>query len=307
MKRVFYWLRIAFAVLILALIGWQFANWQQAWNILQQTDMRFLVGCVAIYYIGVVLSCIKWQLLLHTQAQHVPIGQLIQWYFLGTLANSLLPSSIGGDLGRGVVAGRTLGSSAIAWSSIVVERMTGLAVMFALSAIVLLIAPQLLGWPPIFPILVFAVAIAAAGFSWFWLQRILTKRWLPNWIARPVERLLQALAIYRNAPNTLFTALGLSLLFHGLNACSLWLVARAVTPLAPLQAALAYPLIDMVGLVPLTPGGLGIREGATTLLLGQVGLTPDQALAAAVLSRILLLLVSLSGIPAMLVELRASK
>jgi glycosyltransferase 2 family protein len=308
MTRVRAVLRILLAIFLLILLGWQFADWQRVREILSNTTPLFLIGCVVIYFAGVALSCYKWQILLYAQQYRVPFWMLFRWYLLGALASNLLPSSIGGDLGRGVVAGRGLNAPVVAWTSILAERLTGLLTLVGLALLVLLIAPERFGWA-LLPALLWIPA-AAAGVAlvsvgvWILIQRNQLPLPLPQWLTRHSTRLAKVVACYRQQPQVILQSLGLSLLFHCMNCLSLWLTARAVMPMAPFAVGLAYPIIDLAGLIPLTPGGLGIREGATTLLLERVGVTRDAALAAAIVSRTLLWLVSLSGLPVLLAELR---
>jgi hypothetical protein len=101
---------------------------------------------------------------------------------------------------------------------------------------------------------------------------------------------------YQHRPDILFGCILLSLVFHLINMLSLWIVLLAVSPDdAPLQAALVAPLVGLVGLLPLTPGGLGVREGVLVALLERSDILAADAVAVALVSRVLLLLVSLSG------------
>jgi glycosyltransferase 2 family protein len=230
----------------------------------------------------------------------------VRWYLLGALAGNLLPSSIGGDLGRAYVAGRAIGSQADAWVSIAAERLAGLATLLALAAAALIAAPALLGWSPLIPAAALAAGAAAGAVAALAIRDARGWGWLPARARAAVDRFAQVLERYRGAGPTIAAALALSLLFHGLNAASTWLVARAVAPGVDPQIMLTYPLIDLAGLVPLAPGGLGIRDGAMAILLSRAGVAAEQALAAALLSRALLVLVSLSGAPALLAEWRAA-
>lgn len=62
-------------------------------------------------------------------------------------------------------------------------------------------------------------------------------------------------------------------------------------------------LAGLFGLLPLTPGGLGVREGVVAALLMRASLSSDQAVAAAMIGRILLLLCSLAGLPTLMATL----
>jgi hypothetical protein len=62
-----------------------------------------------------------------------------------------------------------------------------------------------------------------------------------------------------------------------------------------LEVVFIAPLIILVSLVPISVNALGIAEGAFVLFYTQAGLAPEEALAAAVLRRVLTLGYSLGG------------
>jgi uncharacterized membrane protein YbhN (UPF0104 family) len=83
-----------------------------------------------------------------------------------------------------------------------------------------------------------------------------------------VEKLLssayRSLATYRGRPGLLVMCCGLSFLVHGFGVGGLIVVANslAIGSLASSDYAVVTPLAMLVNMVPLSPGGLGIGEGA---------------------------------------------
>jgi uncharacterized membrane protein YbhN (UPF0104 family) len=71
-------------------------------------------------------------------------------------------------------------------------------------------------------------------------------------------------------------------------------------------AILAFmPAVAIVQVLPLTIGGLGLREGAFILFLGPLGVSTSQAIALGLLVYFLNLAVSLLGAPAFAAGVRA--
>ncbi|HWQ11511.1 MAG TPA: lysylphosphatidylglycerol synthase transmembrane domain-containing protein [Roseiflexaceae bacterium] len=302
------WLRLAAVMVVLILAVTFFVDTHTVWATLLGAQPVYLAGCLAIYFAGVVLSCVKWQLLLQTQGLRAPLAQLVRWYLLGALASSVLPSDVGGDLGRGYIAGRALGDHAAAWSSVVVERLTGLAALLLLAALALALAPTLLGWPMILPLGLLAAGVAGGAVVGVALRPGSSRMpWLPISVGRVIGRLQEIAARYRSSGGILAVCLVLSVAFHVLNAVSLWLLARTVASDVAPGVMLVWPLVGLVGLLPLTPGGLGVREGAMAVLLGRAGMSAEQAVAAALLSRALLLVGALAGLPPLLDALQRGR
>jgi hypothetical protein len=81
----------------------------------------------------------------------------------------------------------------------------------------------------------------------------------------------------------------LSLVIWGLEAMILWLLVQAISPTAAFntgQAISTYLLSGTAGMASLLPGGLGVNEAATTLLLGQAGIPTSLGLSIAILRRL---------------------
>ncbi|NTV63540.1 MAG: hypothetical protein HGA65_08400, partial [Oscillochloris sp.] len=54
------------AACLLGAVIW-LTDWQGLWQALCDSQPAYLVGCIMIYYLGVWLSCLKWQSLLRAQ------------------------------------------------------------------------------------------------------------------------------------------------------------------------------------------------------------------------------------------------
>lgn len=304
MKRWFHWVRLGLGLILVALLVFHFAGVHATWSIVLNAHPLPLAGCVAIYFVGVVLSCLKWQWLLRAQGIQAPLTRLVQWYLMGALASTLLPSEVGGDVARGYAAARDMGNRAAVWSSVFMERLTGLIALASLASLALVLMPGVLDAPAWLPFgagigiaLTVAGSAVVLGSSSVYLVR------LPRRISKIIHQFQEVAARYRNNPGTIIACLGLSVTFHLGNALSFWLLALAVKPDAPLATTLLSPIAGLVGLLPLTPGGLGVREGISAALLMRVDLSSNQAVASALIGRILLLLCSLAGLPTLMATL----
>ncbi|ABU56876.1 lysylphosphatidylglycerol synthase transmembrane domain-containing protein [Roseiflexus castenholzii] len=298
MKHWSHWIRVGLGIALIVLLVVQFANTRSVWQTIIAAHPFPLAGSIVIYFVGVMLSCLKWHLLLRAQGIRASFARLVEWYLMGALAGTLLPSDIGGDLGRGYAAARALGNRAGVWTSVVMERLTGLLALVAMASLTLAFLPDVLdapAWAPIGAGLGMALTTvgfaALSGFLPLRLARV------PHWMERIIAQLQDVITPYRNNLGTIVACLGLSVMFHTNNALSFWLLAISVKSDAPVATMILWPLAGVFGLLPLTPGGLGVREGVTAALLMRVGLTPDQAVAAAMIARMLLLLCSLTGLP----------
>jgi len=91
-------------------------------------------------------------------------------------------------------------------------------------------------------------------------------------------------------------------------ALAAYLAAGALDLDVGWTAILAFmPAVAIVQVLPLTVGGLGLREGAFILFLGPLGVSTSQAIALGLLVYFLNLAVSLLGAPAFVAGVRAQR
>jgi uncharacterized protein (TIRG00374 family) len=74
-------------------------------------------------------------------------------------------------------------------------------------------------------------------------------------------------------------------------------LALGITQIGWLGFFLLHPLVTALGFVPLTPSGIGFQEGAIVGVFVLLGMSMPQALAFALLSRVLLIVEDLVGVP----------
>ena len=118
-----------------------------------------------------------------------------------------------------------------------------------------------------------AALLALALGRWLWSRRSHWRQHLPS------GRLARAC----------LPASGVSLGIWGLEAMIVWLLVQAISPAATVNAGRAisiYLLSGTAGMASLLPGGLGVNEAATTLLLHQAGIPTSLALSIAILRRL---------------------
>src|SRR5262249_10458678 len=110
------------------------------------------------------------------------------------------------------------------------------------------------------------------------IHRVLEK------VCQIAESLRDALAIYRRNPGVLAATIGLSLIVQAINVVLVWLVALALRLDVPIaHFGIAYPMVTILTLVPVSLNGMGIREGGMVLFLGAAGVAPAAAISVAFL------------------------
>ena len=149
---------------------------------------------------------------------------------------------------------------------------------------------------PALPLTLALVAVVAAAVGWGLLgpslpQKLAQWRGL-RWLAR-IPASVTGAVVPRVLPklSTVISATMLSVGVHGLGILAWWTLGRALgLELGLLEIAWVRSAALVVGLLPLTVGGLGLREGTTVALLAFFGVAPADALSLSLLAFIVTVL-----------------
>jgi uncharacterized membrane protein YbhN (UPF0104 family) len=174
-------------------------------------------------------------------------------------------------------------------ASVVLDRLSGLWILCAMSLVSLLAALAADLLMPGEAVALYIAALAAA----------LLAPWLPVPVARLETLRRQALGARR----ALLASAWLSVLVQVFSAGALWCFAFAagINLSYAVMLAAAAPIFIM-GAVPLGWGGFGAREAAAVVVLGAIAVPADQATTAALLYGISAVLQGIGGAPLFLLR-----
>ena len=288
-------LRVFIGAAIVALLLSRRDAAAQVAQTLRAVPFWVVLGAVAFYWAGQILSAWKWQLLLRARGTQVSLARCCRIYAAGMFGNLWLPTNVGGDALRAtLLAKRAPGlGRADALASIAVERLTGFVALLFIAAVALLLrgfsdrTGSVQSWR--------ALAIACAifvgvGILWSIVSRVKHPK---------VARLQSALAFYARPQHraVLAQSMLLSLLFQASQVLLNIGLARAVE--LDLPARLFWwlgPLLSLSGLIPAGIGGLGVREAAAVALLRPWPVSAGQIIGWSLLWQATVWLASLPGV-----------
>ncbi|MCA0374512.1 MAG: flippase-like domain-containing protein [Gemmatimonadetes bacterium] len=268
MKR---WLRVFVSVGLLALIVW-FIPWDVAREALSRVRLSQWVVVLTGFVAGHLVSVFKWRHFVRAGGGDLSVRDAAQCYSAGLFANLCLPSLAGGDVLRLVMAGRVIGRPAAALLGGVLDRLTDMIAMALLSgAGALLVGVRSTG--PFMQAVTFTLlaGIVGAAGGLVVIGRVPLAKW-PRKLRRPIAKLLVGLRQLRTRPAVAVEGLVLSLSIQGF---FVWLNMYLGTALGVEQPfgvwLLVWPLAKVVSLLPISLGGLAVREASLAALLAPFG------------------------------------
>ena len=237
-------------------------------------DWRLFTAATVVYTIGAVFAALRWHFIARSLGLVATALATVMMFFRGFTLNMLLPgATLSGDLLRSYQLagqGNPFLRSAL---SVVLDRMSGLWMLCVLS-----LASLLAAWAAG---MLAAMTRQAFGIYVALLVAAVAAPWIPVPFVKKIEqKRREAMA----AGGAFFRAAGLSIVVQMVYALCLLLctLAAGISLSFPLVLAAAAPIFIM-GAVPLGWAGFGTRELGAVVVLGLLGVPPDQATAAALL------------------------
>lgn len=259
-----------------------------------------LVGLVG-YFVGQIVSSVRWTLLARPLGFKNPFSDFVFYYFIGMFFNLFAPGTVGGDLGRifylarGQIQDRArgwTGSTASALISVVMDRVVGMVALVWMGTAALLLFPAY-SLPRVIHYITYGLTLAFI-LGWFMLplfQRMFERR--SHAIG---QNLSLAIAAYRNNQQVVAQTILLSLSVHFIQASIQLYLGRALAVEVPFSYCfILYPLVGLFSAIPITLNGFGLREGGYLFLLQLVGISSEKAIAFGLLWFVIVALDSLIG------------
>ncbi|MHC4563207.1 MAG: lysylphosphatidylglycerol synthase transmembrane domain-containing protein [Planctomycetota bacterium] len=276
--------KIALAV---GLLYWLFANrkldvGQYASIISDLGALATALAGVAAIIIGQLLMAVRLRLLLKTIGVAIPVARTFQVTAIGSFSGAFLPGMVGGDVVRAVLLcqGDARHQRTHTVAIVIIDRIIGVFSLFLLATIGLPIA-AILGvlpfWSPLFLAAPVAVGVISVVLMLLSRRRSAENRaflYLYHRLPPRFQRLISAFRSVSRDYRTLGAGVCLSLANHALG-CGVFALAGVLLA-AGVPVALQFiltPLAMAMNMIPLTPGGLGLAEGAFSYLYQRFGET----------------------------------
>ena len=278
-------LRLAASIALFALVLW-FIGPARVLTSFAQADPRWLTAGFAASLCASLLSALRWHALAAWLGVHASRRELILAYWRGVMANTVLPgATLGGDALRALHLQSRGHRIAHAAASVLLDRLSGLWILVALSLSMTAVAQALgllpaavLNTPPALAAGLAVLTLIAPLLMWSLSTAL--GRYLPSRAAT----LLDALHARPRPLQQYFVQIlwsgGVQLFSIAAFACGGYGVGL---DLPWWQFIIAAGPIFVFAALPVSTGGWGTREAASALVLGTFGATHEAAVACAIL------------------------
>ena len=272
------------------------------WDTLREAKLSYLFAALGAIFGGLFVSAYRWKAYLEALEMRLPYMTLFRLYYVGVFFNAFLPTGIGGDAYKALRLGRDKESMAPAFASVFLDRFAGVVAMAGIglvSSAYVLASGDERRRVPLIALLISLAIMGAAATLLLGGERLLGRGRIVKHegIGGRIRRAMRSIHAAGRHPDAAARGYLSGVVFQGLVFAYHVLIAKALgitgVPI-PIFASIVV-ISSMATMIPLSPNGLGFREGAYIWALGRFGVDHDLALAFALLILAAVLLTSLVG------------
>lgn len=297
-------LRVGISIVLLVFL-FKHIDEENLLKIVRHCNKTILFYAFFVFVINYILCVVRWEMLLKAAKIQLPFKRVLISAAGGFFFSLFLPSTIGGDLMRSIDLAVHTKKPREVIATVLLDRLSGYIGL----AIVALLA-VLFGWKYIQDnqsilvsvaiINVILIAVLLVLFNKFIYAKVNQLLHSPQAgrIRESIKNIHQEIHIFRHHKNLAVNNIIISLIIQCVGPLSFCLIGLALG----VKINLAYyfifgPIISAITLLPISIGGLGLRDATTIYFFAKAGVVKDLAFAMSLVSFVFILICgSLGGL-----------
>lgn len=264
-------------------------------EVIGSARIAYLPFAVAASFTVTWLMASRWRAILAVRGHQFKTYRLFAVYLIGIFFMNFIPGGgVSGDVARLIYVDREVRDKAFVLSTLVYERLVGGIIILLLGLVAsvashsyaqtdrVVVSEIILGVAFVAAAMLMSEAVSsrlARG------CRAIGARLKINRFGQAAARTLEAISELRHHRRMVLRTLALSIVVRVVWSLGCYVVALALN--LPLSFAMVFAfmsLVDLIRMLPISIGGLGVREWLLIALFAGVGLSREQALAFALLA-----------------------
>ncbi len=297
-------IRVVISISLIAyLIGKHLKDLQNALDILKTVNIYLLLLSLSTHIFGNWMTAVRWKTLLDTQEARLGVKTLSVSVLIGLFFNNFLPTAIGGDVFRAYDASKKgkikLGTSA---SIILMERLSGIVCAAVYAIVALFLGFTAIGnQSVIIPVIIFFVISIILAFliinpSILKFGRLFNRFMIFRKIKEKLSDFYRTLQSFKKYKMVLIKILIYSFFLQFAVILNFYLAARALGIGLNLTSFIfIVPIITVITMLPISIGGMGLRENSLVSIMIALGVANDKAALCSLLILVMFIIVGIIG------------
>jgi uncharacterized membrane protein YbhN (UPF0104 family) len=242
---------------------------------LAHSNLRWLTAAVGLGLAATCVQATQWHRLLEATGLRRTWWRCLRLVFVGNTFSSVLPSSIGGDVARAMMAADTPAERVPAATTVVLQRLCNFPGMMVLMGLGVALTLGDRHAAEIRGVAIAGLLLGAVGLGLCMSPLLGRLAALPvlqrRRPGRVLAKLLGALHAFRGRRSELLVASARGTVFWGLSVLNQYAFMHAVGIPIPLSdAAIVVTSINALTMLPISINGYGVREGGFTRFLAPI-------------------------------------
>lgn len=308
-KRQRFWLQLIVSMVLLGVLLY-FLDFQEAKEVLSRVEPFHILLLFTLYAGDRVLMAFKWNMLLKVHDNHFSFWDSVKLYYVSTFMGFLLPlGGVGPDIVRLYKIKEKGVPAKVGIASILVERVLGLMATLAFTIIGGIVLLHYLVNDELEPVIQWIIVGTVAGVGLV-LLAIFNDKTRTAIFSRvkllkhpKITGFMESLAKYKSHKPVLGSFLVLSLIENLFPVTAILVAGTALgAPITFWYCLAVVPVATVLERLPISFGGIGLREGSFIVLFGLLGVAYAEALLIGLLNFICFMISLLPGLFWMLTE-----
>jgi hypothetical protein len=248
------------------------------------------------------LCFIRWDMLLKASGVSVPVKTLLKSFGGGLFFNVFLPSTIGGDVVKTFDLAAHTSKAKEVTSTVFLDRLSGYVAL-----VIVVVGACIFGWRYVEDRTVL-YSIALITFVLICVLLVLFNRFVYNFVngllysptagrvRTAIQEVHEEMHNLGKKKKMLFLNLCLSLIVQLVGPLSTYFICRSLGYDIDFMYFLIFlPIIGAITLLPISIGGLGLRDASTVYFFAKAGLPRDVAFAMSLIGFFILVIIAAAG------------
>lgn len=289
----------------LAFIVWLVykVKWNDVGEIIRHVDGVYLLAYAFFVLFGMSISAKKWQIIARFKGFQRTTFACFRAYLTGTFINNFLPGFIGGDMFRTYWLGKQRNGYALALSTVIFDRLSGLfaaailAIVFSFAKFEIVVTSSI--WTLCLVLLTIGIVGALFwGIIWKHLSDMPLVRVAVRMFPQKIQTFLGEVKHYFQkdiAVKTIVLSFAFNLI--GVGVANLLLFQAFGQHIAIIHFFAVIFLVNIIASIPLSVNNIGIKEWAYFTFFPLIAISPEVAITVAITGRFIQMLLSFFAFP----------
>jgi glycosyltransferase 2 family protein len=284
-----------------ALMVWLFKriDLHNMWDAIKGADTDYLIAAGLIFFVINLIILYRWRILMKAVGLKVKRFSSVRWFFIGLFCNLFLPTSVGGDVIKGLGLAKETGNSPKVFASIVLDRLSGFAGIVIIATLSFFLGKTILQDRSVVIAIISMAAVSVVFVVVLFSHRIfsLACRAFGAWpkVKDSLMNLHYDIVLLKGNQKRGWESIGISILAQLILAIEFYLTSKGMHQNISLIYFIIFsPIVCVVTSLP-SIGGLGVREVSWVYLLSKVGVHQGVALGLSLINFGFMVLIGILG------------